>query len=407
MPSLSFKKGEIILQEAPYAAAVNDVSLQTICAYCFEEATVEPCSKCKTVGYCSRECKRKDHDDHAMECYAMTHESARNLDTECRLVIRAIAKHHRELAKNSVSVGNWFGIKRSIIHLLSHLDHLVQNPRKYAETAAKARRILAVIQDKVPCTYEEVLAMIMRMRINTFGASTSTGLPSVVAVHLAASKFDHSCEPQIPVTHLFNKRKICFRAVEDFTCEREDLKISYLPPLMSYPARQERLLSHYYFECGCQKCWDDYNAGAKEDCPPEIIEELETLLACGDQDQIYEEGTKILERMTGLPEDNYWVYQLRCALQAAAFVRGEFYESLQHGYHAFIVTPAASYQATILYSMYLALHELGWNQKSHEHHDYFVECVKKGERLFDVCFGKRHTIASELRRAVRSMRLGA
>lgn len=349
--------------------------------------------------------QKKDSEDHHMECFAMCHENASGLDTECRLVIRALAKHYRELQKNAVSVGNWFGIKRSLIHLMSHLDHLVQNPKKYADTSAKAHRIYDVIQEKVPCTYEECLATIQRMRVNTFGATTSTGLPSVVAVHLAASKFDHSCEPQIPITHLFNKRKICFRAVEDFTCERDELKISYLPPLMSYPARQERLLSHYFFECDCPKCWDDYNAGATEQCPSDIIDELENLFNTGNQAVIYEKGTKILKKMKDLPADNYWVYQLRCALQSAAYAQGEFYESLQHGYHAFSVTPTASYQATILYSMYLALHELGWHNKSHEHHDYFVECAKKGERLFDVCFGKKHTIASELRRAVRNLKI--
>ncbi|XP_022688712.1 N-lysine methyltransferase SMYD2-A-like [Varroa jacobsoni] len=391
--TLSFKKGKVLLREAPYAAAICEVSLASSCSYCFKDANVKACSKCRTVSYCSKECRKKDSADHKIECIAIRRTEGQSLDTETRLVIRAISKHHREIQRGVLSVGDWFGVKRTIINLVSHIDYLANQTDLFRGTSTKAQNILKIIGDLIPCFHEELIGMIQRIRLNSYGSQ------NVVAVHLAASKFDHSCQPELPITHVFDGRKITFRALEDFTCERDQMRISYLPPLLSYPVRQDLLMTRYYFECDCNKCWQDYYDEAKEECEPSLSEEIEAVIALESSSEILEKGKELLSRMEHLPPENYWMYQLRCAMQSAAFTEEQYYDSLQHGYHAYMGTDVASYQAKVLYTMYLALRELGWNNEDHEHHKYYLECLRKGGSLFEVCFGKKHPISSELRKA--------
>lgn len=59
--TLSFKKGKVLLREAPYAAAICEVSLASSCSYCFKDANVKACSKCRTISYCSKECRVSIH----------------------------------------------------------------------------------------------------------------------------------------------------------------------------------------------------------------------------------------------------------------------------------------------------------------------------------------------------------
>lgn len=53
--------------------------------------------------------------------------------------------------------------------------------------------------------------------------------------------------------------------------------------------------------------------------------------------------------------------------------------------------------------MYLALRGLEWHNEDHEHHEYYLECLRKAANLFEVCFGKKHPISVELRKAQKSV----
>lgn len=65
--------------------------------------------------------QEKDAEDHRVECGVLA-ECEEPPDEEIRLVIRALDKYVRE--KNSPTVGDFFGSKRSMDDLLSHVEDL-------------------------------------------------------------------------------------------------------------------------------------------------------------------------------------------------------------------------------------------------------------------------------------------
>ncbi|GMT33053.1 hypothetical protein PFISCL1PPCAC_24350, partial [Pristionchus fissidentatus] len=60
-----------ILEENPYAAAVNSNRLSSACSRCFvqkDHVPVSRCMKCKAIYYCSSACQKGDWKIHKKEC---------------------------------------------------------------------------------------------------------------------------------------------------------------------------------------------------------------------------------------------------------------------------------------------------------------------------------------------------
>lgn len=54
---ISYRPGDIILDELPYAASVSSDSISYVCSLCFSSTATELCGGCQKVVYCSEECK--------------------------------------------------------------------------------------------------------------------------------------------------------------------------------------------------------------------------------------------------------------------------------------------------------------------------------------------------------------
>ncbi|KAK7086092.1 hypothetical protein SK128_018779, partial [Halocaridina rubra] len=92
-----------------------------------------------------------------------------------------------------------------------------------------------------------------RIIVNSFSITDADMNGIGTGVYLAASIFDHSCQPNAFVTFL-GKQLICRSLIDWPVIDWTKIRISYIDVMNSTSERVKDLYQRYYFMCDCSSC---------------------------------------------------------------------------------------------------------------------------------------------------------
>ena len=114
----------------------------------------------------------------------------------------------------------------------------------------------------------ELLEIFGRVLTNSFNIMDDEYQSIGIGLYLAASVFDHSCDPNTAI--IFKGKELIARYIGNQnentadSAEFNDLRISYTNLLNTTKQRQIELREQYYFDCACIKCFRDNKFGDRQ-----------------------------------------------------------------------------------------------------------------------------------------------
>ncbi|XP_003741575.1 histone-lysine N-methyltransferase ASHR1-like [Galendromus occidentalis] len=397
-----FRPRDVIHRESPYCVVVDDGVLDRICSYCLYWKEVEPC-ECLLVFYCSNFCKLQDARDHEIECLlSRTRGRESLLDDEVRLVVRALAKNFREERIGSVSEGNFYGSRRSISDLETHLEDLSEDDR--LEVQEKAQRIASLMRAFTNTEVHEVALMLQRLRINMFQLSDHRAVTKGIACYLGISVVDHTCEDSGNFVLAFKGREIILRALKNFTVQdMGDFRINYIDATIPTEERRRALLAGYFFACQCAKCLAE-STRAVNSSPPSVehgglLHELDALFLSGCSDrEMFRAAKNLMERieLSNYPTDYH--RDLCFQIQSAALALGRYEESIRYGLMAVGGTENLYRLECAMVSLCEAMQALGWNHFSHPLHKQSRRVSRYTVKLLRSIYGDDYIVINEMKK---------
>ncbi|OQR75998.1 SET and MYND domain-containing protein 1-like [Tropilaelaps mercedesae] len=405
LSSLTFSAGQDILQDEPYACCVDEIYLDIICSYCIKQK--EPnacCPNCKRVNYCNDNCKENDRVLHDLECKVLRKAvpPACFPDSEIRLVVRAIDRAVRESRNEEESVGEFFGCRRSVYDLVTHMEHLSDDVLD--NTKKRAHHIFDLIREHMVVRETDVRVMLQRCRINCHAIIEHDSPKRRVlgrAMYLAASKLNHSCLPMTDYVQIFDGRTYRLRAFNNIQItDPLALTINYVPSSRTLADRQFILERNYYFKCRCARCVSQIQQGhlltaEKDDADltREIIELLCLNRTRRSAEETYATCRRILRKLRHLPDNTFDVNQLLIRLQQASHEIGNFRASIRYGIRALKSNESVLGQQACLFYLCQSFANLGYNNESeHKHHRVFLETLKLTKHLYRITHGRQHRL---------------
>ncbi|OQR70442.1 SET and MYND domain-containing protein 1-like [Tropilaelaps mercedesae] len=395
----TFKPGDIMIEEDPYACSIDGSYLGIVCSYCIRRTSGVRCPRCNAVNYCNNECKMKDSGYHALECKVLQNARGnKTVDGEMRLVVRALERSIRERQAGFESVGDYFGHRRTFRDLLAHLDKL--SIEDLATARELAMTLFNLIKGQIVTTIEEILVVIGKVRINCHALIDHNSPHAFVrgrAVYLAVSKMNHSCVERNYV-QIFDGRRYTLRAIGDVEVTNPfTLTIHYIPPTMPLKIRQRRLLKAYYFVCTCEKCVWQTKHPEQAEVDDNLVRQIETAFeGRNSYTKWYTIGNEFLNELKYLPPSNFYVNWLLSQMQWTCKEIGLHEESIYYGTRALRGTESILTLERIFYGMCESMVVLGWNQPGHANHGGFLEALKLTKKLYELTHGKRHSIVVSL-----------
>ncbi|OQR67966.1 N-lysine methyltransferase SMYD2-A-like [Tropilaelaps mercedesae] len=395
-----YRAGDIIHEDSPYAVAVNVENAAYTCSYCFGSNAEMSCTGCQKLIYCSAKCQENDAVDHSLECGILA-DREELPDEELRLVIRALHKFVRE--KDAPSMSDFFGSKRSMNDLLSHVQDL--NATDLEEVGGRVTEILNLLGGSLNVDQHLVVEILMKCRINRY-CLINHNEPSFSTcgqvVYLGASAIDHSCVINESYTYLFDGRRIILRALTDFTLDDpRSLRIHYLSSQLPYDQRRMMTLETYYFVCSCDKCVSQARApeidASLKELAEQVTNEVDTLYQSSlTTPEWYQEGLAILDKYYETLNGDFALFWLLTQLQNQAIEQGFMEASLKHGSDALRSANTVLSMEPILFNLCLAMKMLGWNERNSEGYRTFAKGTKLTMKLFSVSHGPKHPIMKTL-----------
>jgi len=277
-----FEAGEVFLEEMPYVQALSDVHKGKRCDGCFKSPdtsnikAVKPCSRCKFIFYCGKDCQKRDWKLHKNECM-------RIVEMDPNLVGKLINQFTRIMARaidldvmgESNKPSQFY--KRTFWELASHAEDI----KKDSERMKKVDTVIDVLEYFMktpdPTTMlrydkEKITQIYGLLSINCHGATdqlssggTGGDEETGLVLYLDVSRFDHSCRPNANIYFIGAKAKVFI--LEDGKAENpEGIRASGLSYLRvpynvddivrQTPAapRKASLKKKYYFDCDCGDC---------------------------------------------------------------------------------------------------------------------------------------------------------
>ncbi|OQR67967.1 SET and MYND domain-containing protein 1-like, partial [Tropilaelaps mercedesae] len=329
--NLKFRPGDIIIDDLPYAASVSCDSLYYVCSMCFGATATEACDGCQKVVYCNSHCKDEDYYDHYYECgiLAGDEDTSTLPDEELRLVIRALTRYLRE--KDNPSVGDFFGRKRTINDLLSHVKDL--NEEELADIHPRIDELMALIGEQMDVSFDLVLEMLMKCRINSYCIMDHND-PNFFsrgrALYLAASAVDHTCADTDEYAYMFDGRRFILRSMANFQLkDPSTLRVQYMPTTLPYEKRRKLTLSNYFFLCSCSRCVTDARVPFEErqqrECDEELANEIDNLFTeQRTMQEWFEGGTEVLKKFADIPVTDFYHFWVLTRMQVATHEMGHF-----------------------------------------------------------------------------------
>jgi len=270
--------GEVFLEETPYLAVLADKHKGQRCDCCFKSPetsnikAVRPCSRCKFIFYCGKDCQKRDWKLHKNECLRITTMDPNLVGKLVNQLTRTMARAiDLDVMGESQKKSDYY--KRSFWDLESHAEEIKQDP----ERMHKVDTVIDVLEYfmKTPdptlmlrYTRDNIIEMYGRLSMNLHGATDqlSDGDEETGnCLYLDTSRLDHSCQPNAAIYFVGTKAKTFI--LESGKNERPDfirnsglsyLRIAYNVGeiVRQTPAADRRaaLKKKYFFDCDCGDC---------------------------------------------------------------------------------------------------------------------------------------------------------
>jgi len=281
-----FEAGEVFLEETPYLYALSDVHKGQRCDCCFKSPqtsnikAVKPCSRCKFIFYCGKDCQKRDWKLHKNECMRIVNMDpnlvGKLVNQFTRLMARAI---DLDVLGESQKPSNFY--KRTFWDLESHAEDLKQDPTRMLKVDTVTDVLEYFMKTPDPTTMlrynkDKITEIYGILAMNVHGATDElSGYDTKESgqgdeetgscLYLDISRIDHSCRPNAAVYFLGTKAKLFI--LQDGKNEKPDgirssglsyLRIAYnvFDIVRQTPATERRaaLKKKYFFDCDCGDC---------------------------------------------------------------------------------------------------------------------------------------------------------
>lgn len=246
-------KGDIILTSVPFVYILNTRYKGLYCDTCLKrkQQSFQRCSGCAVEWYCNRECQRGSWDIHRFECKNLARIKPLVPPDTAKLLSRVIIrmKNGGEQVEENLTETK----TRKFKELMNHYRDIKDDEMRQEHLLS----LKVVLERYLGSSYlpndADLQGIYGRVIVNSFSMTDSDMNGIGTGVYLAASVFDHSCEPNAFVTFL-GKHLICRSLIDWPTLDWTKIRISYIDILNSTTDRMNDLHKRYYFWCDCNMC---------------------------------------------------------------------------------------------------------------------------------------------------------
>lgn len=275
-----FEQGEVFLDESPYVSVLADKHKGQRCDTCFKSPEtsnikgVKPCSRCKFVFYCGKDCQKRDWKLHKNECMRITNMDPNLVGKLVNQLTRIMARTIDLDIMGDSQIKSTF-YQRSFWDLVSNAEDIKKDPERMLKVDTMIEVLEYFMKTPDPTTMlrynrDKITEIYGILAMNLYGATDQlrpiagdeeTGS----CLYLDISRLDHSCRPNAAVHFHGTKGKVYI--LESGKNERADgirnsglsyLRIAYNigDMIRQTPAadRREALKKKYYFDCDCGDC---------------------------------------------------------------------------------------------------------------------------------------------------------
>eukprot|EP01103_Thecamoeba_quadrilineata_P011658 TRINITY_DN2826_c0_g1_i1.p1 TRINITY_DN2826_c0_g1~~TRINITY_DN2826_c0_g1_i1.p1 ORF type:complete len:347 (-),score=50.24 TRINITY_DN2826_c0_g1_i1:164-1204(-) len=270
----ALKRGDMILEEGPYALVVDGEHVPYTCRVCWKNLDVRKkiiqpfsCDACQKIYYCSRKCRHEDVEHKgSLECRALNRlkEDPFFLEaelSEIRLLIKILSRRDREIQTKSKRKKTKISSKfpttfESVLGLASN-HHLLDEDR-IEELDFLARKVLEVllVDEKDVPDVESLMLLLSIGEVNGFGLWLNDAERIGFGLYVRSSLFNHSCYPSVGKLHSPTDKISRFYALRDLAPD-EPLTYSYIDITLDADKRRLTTKLYYMFECDCVRCSED------------------------------------------------------------------------------------------------------------------------------------------------------
>uniref|UniRef100_A0A182PMG0 MYND-type domain-containing protein n=1 Tax=Anopheles epiroticus TaxID=199890 RepID=A0A182PMG0_9DIPT len=251
------RRGDVILQEKPFACVLDPRYRDSRCDRCFKEAKVKKCSNCLYVRYCGRACQKEAWSDHKEECEKLKLLPPGLVVPSAALMIARIV---RRLLKGGDTYKGYYTSKlyRKFSDLMPHEENIRADAKRMDHFATLYVVLQRLLDEASRPTKAELLRIYGKMCINTFNILDTEMNTIGTGMYIGASIIDHSCRPNVIVS--FDGETLKMRLLEDYPEQELNFRklfISYIDLIDTTEVRRDQLAERYYFDCACERCRDE------------------------------------------------------------------------------------------------------------------------------------------------------
>ncbi|XP_058059609.1 histone-lysine N-methyltransferase SMYD3 [Anopheles bellator] len=287
MKKLFHKRGDLILEEQPFACVLLPQFRHERCDRCYKLGKVLKCSGCLYVRYCDRVCQQEAWPDHQAECAKLKTLPAGLVVPSAALMVARII---RRLQKGGDFQKGYYTAKlyRRFHDLMPHEEDIRKDTKRVEHFQAVSVVLRRLLDESAIPETAELFRIYGKMCINSFNIMDDDMNSIGTAMYLGASILDHSCRPNAAASFIGARLQI--RLLEDFVGSELDfgrIFISYIDLLEPPDTRREQLAERYYFHCDCDRCEDEQDRklmGAAS-CPNTDCKEPICIESLADEDK--------------------------------------------------------------------------------------------------------------------------
>eukprot|EP00727_Mastigamoeba_balamuthi_P001425 m51a1_g1128 hypothetical protein (382) ;mRNA; f:196283-197510 len=275
--------GELVLRSEAYAAIVSHDQSATVCHTCLRPiarpqlSTAIRCVGCGKATWCSERCRNVSrerlevsHGEDECRAFRSLARAAKPVNarlrasggrqltsnelSECRLVVRILARRLRELQRPgaAAAAGHTFA---DVVCLVSNREEFrSQRPRVYERLELKASLVASALAGSPLLRglgADDVLGLLCREKCNTFGLWSPSSTMRGVGLYPVASYFNHSCAPN--AVHHARGTALEIRALAPIA-RGEPVAVSYIELADDSAEHRAGTLWNFCFACGCPRC---------------------------------------------------------------------------------------------------------------------------------------------------------
>ncbi|KAH7429726.1 hypothetical protein KP509_09G063100 [Ceratopteris richardii] len=246
-----FLPGEAVLDQSPYASALNSTGKR--CDGCYkEDCKLQECSLCKSVWYCSKACQEQEQVIHKYECKCLSMlmaEKGRELTPSLRLMLRLLIR--KCLEKEMADSVNPFDAYELVELLPTHFEETSEQQLILYAQMANLLRITYNYGELGNVDIKEITHNFCRFACNAHTITDAELRPLGIGLYPVISIINHSCQPNCIL--LFEGKKAYVRAIQEIS-EGMEVTLSYVDLGDNTLTRLQNLKLQYFFNCVCPRC---------------------------------------------------------------------------------------------------------------------------------------------------------